>query len=89
MDVNGFREAQSPFFFTQPPQTLVETRVKSVAVATKTTAPTGDNRYPGYAAMMSDGPSAVAMLEQLGLAGFMVGTDLAVYKTKTLEAFQA
>uniref|UniRef100_A0A6C0KLR1 Uncharacterized protein n=1 Tax=viral metagenome TaxID=1070528 RepID=A0A6C0KLR1_9ZZZZ len=55
MDVNGFREAQSPFFFTQPPQTLVETRVKSVAVATKTTAPTGDNRYPGYAAMMSDG----------------------------------
>jgi thiamine biosynthesis lipoprotein len=41
------------------------------------------------AAMMGDGPSAVAMLERVGLAGFMVGTDLTVYTTKTLEAFQA
>lgn len=55
MDVNGFREAQSPFFFTQPPETLIETQVKSVNVATRNTVPTPDNRYPGYAAMMQDG----------------------------------
>ena len=55
MDINGFREAQSPFFFTQPPEILIETQVKSVNVATKSTAPTPDNRYPGYASIMEDG----------------------------------
>jgi len=55
MDINGFREAQSPYFFTQPPQTLIETQTKSVNVTSKTTAPAPDNRYPGYAAMMEDG----------------------------------
>ena len=54
MDVNGFREAQSPFFFTQPPQILIENQVKSVDLPSKTTTPTPDNRYRGYAAIMSD-----------------------------------
>ena len=41
------------------------------------------------AAMMSDGLNAVAMLEQVGLAGLMVATDLVVYRTTNLEAFSA
>ena len=56
MDINGFREAQSPWFFNQPPTYLVE--VKNTALVTKTapnTLPTQDSRYPGWAAPMSDG----------------------------------
>ena len=41
------------------------------------------------AAMMSDGPQAVEILERVGLAGLMVATDLKVYRTKNLEAFGA
>jgi thiamine biosynthesis lipoprotein len=41
------------------------------------------------AAMMGDGPSAVALLDQVGLAGLMVATDLSVYRTANLEAFSA
>ena len=41
------------------------------------------------AAMMSDGPTAIALLEHVGLAGLMVATDLSVYRTATLEAFSA
>jgi hypothetical protein len=55
MDINGFREAQSPWFFTQPPTYLVETRATAVVVPTKTTAPVQDNRFPGWAAPMEDG----------------------------------
>ena len=55
MDVNDFRLAQSPFFFTQPPTILIEGPAKSVAVPSKSTAPTLDNRYPGWAAPMDDG----------------------------------
>ena len=55
MDADGFREPQSPWFFTQPPQFLVETRVNKVAIPRKDTAPTEDNRFPGWAAPMSDG----------------------------------
>jgi hypothetical protein len=55
MDVNGFREPQSPWFFTQPPEYLVETRVKSVEAPLKTTSPTQDTIYPGWAANMQDG----------------------------------
>jgi len=54
MDVNGFREPQSPWFFTQPPEYLVETRAKEVDTPLKGTVPTPDNRYPGYAAQMDD-----------------------------------
>jgi hypothetical protein len=54
MDLNDFRLPQSPFFFTQPPTYLVETKVKSVAVPKKNTAPTPDNRFPGWAAPMED-----------------------------------
>ena len=61
----------------------------SLLTATVIAGDTATAEVFATAAMMSDGPSAVAMLERLGLAGFMVGTDLAVYKTKTLEAFQA
>jgi len=55
MDINGFREPQSPWFFTQPPEYLVETRVKNQAAPTKATEPTPDNRYHGWAAPIDDG----------------------------------
>jgi len=55
MDINGFRDAQSPWFFTQPSEYLVETRVKAAAKSNKQTQPTPDNRYPGWAAPMEDG----------------------------------
>lgn len=57
MDLDGFREAQSPFFFNQPPTWLVETNVNRslTKVSPKTTSPTPDNRFPGWAAPMSDG----------------------------------
>ena len=55
MDVNGFREPQSPWFFTQPPEYLVETRVKNHDAPQKVTQPTPDNRYNGWAARMEDG----------------------------------
>lgn len=41
------------------------------------------------AAMMSNGPSAIALLEHVGLAGLMVATDLSVYRTSNLETFSA
>ncbi len=41
------------------------------------------------AAMMSDGPTAIALLEHVGLAGLMVAIDLSVYRTTNLEAFSA
>lgn len=55
MDVNGFREAQSPWFFSQPPTYLVETRSTKAAIVQKQTLPTQDNRFPGWAAPMNDG----------------------------------
>ena len=55
MDLDGFREAQSPFFFNQPPTWLVENSVKKRVIPQKYTYPTPDNRYPGWAAQMSDG----------------------------------
>ena len=56
MDVNWFREAQSPFFYTQPPTYLVEVTTARVALPPqKTTLPTPDSRFPDYAAPMTDG----------------------------------
>lgn len=55
MDINGFREPQSPWFFTQPPEMLIESRVSKLGVPKKETAPAPDNRFPGWAAQMSDG----------------------------------
>jgi hypothetical protein len=57
MDINGFREAQSPWFFSQPPETLVDTRAKALAVppSKKYQPPTQDNRFPGWAGPMDDG----------------------------------
>ena len=55
MDVNDFRLSQSPFFFTQPPQILIEAKAKSVAVPKKSITPAPDNRFPGWAAPMEDG----------------------------------
>ena len=56
MDINGFREPQSPWFFTQPPTLLVDIK-NSNRIPEKQTAslPSRDNRYPGWAAPMSDG----------------------------------
>lgn len=56
MDLDGFREAQSPFFFNQPPTWLVEAGVKKQGNEKKSQmTPTPDNRFPGWAAPMSDG----------------------------------
>lgn len=55
MDLNGFRTPQSPWFFSQPPEMLVETRTKAAAIPRKNTLPTQDNRFPGWAGPMADG----------------------------------
>jgi len=56
MDINGFREPQSPWFFTQPPTKLVDIRNSELTPEKQTKSlPTQDNRYPGWAAPMSDG----------------------------------
>jgi hypothetical protein len=56
MDINGFREPQSPWFFTQPPTTLVDIRnSQQIPEKKNKSQPTQDNRYPGWAAPMSDG----------------------------------
>lgn len=55
MDINGFREPQSPWFFSQPPTYLVEADIKKVVAPKKDTPPTKDSRYPDYAAPMEDG----------------------------------
>ena len=55
MDINGFREAQSPWFFTQPSEYLVETGVKTRIRQNRQEEPTPDNRFPGWAAPMADG----------------------------------
>lgn len=54
MDINGFREPQSPWFFTQPPEYLVEVRAKNVEIPSKKVLPAPDNRHPGWAAPMDD-----------------------------------
>ena len=56
MDINGFREPQSPWFFTQPPTMLVDIRNSERTPEKQTKSlPTQDNRYPGWAAHMNDG----------------------------------
>lgn len=55
MDLNGFRTPQSPWFFSQPPETLVETRTRAATIPRKNTNPTQDNRFPGWAGPMEDG----------------------------------
>ena len=55
MDANGFRKGQMPDFFTTQPEYSIEYQVKKVVVPTKVSAPTPDNRYPGYSAIMNDG----------------------------------
>ncbi len=55
MDINGFREPQSPWFFTQPPMYLTETQVRGIIAPKKNTDPTFDSRFAGYAAPMEDG----------------------------------
>ena len=54
MDLDGFREPQSPWFFSQPPTYLTETRVQQLIAPKKNTDPTMDNRFPGWAAPMED-----------------------------------
>ena len=56
MDLNGFREPQSPWFFTQPPTYIVDIRNHtSFTKQNPNTLSTKDSRYPQYAAPMSDG----------------------------------
>ena len=55
MDINRFREPQSPWFFSQPATYLVERHVNRTYAPRKDTPPTEDSRFPGYAAPMDDG----------------------------------
>jgi hypothetical protein len=56
MDINGFREPQSPWFFSQPPTMLVDIRNSERTPEKQTKSlPTQDNRYSGWAAPMDDG----------------------------------
>ena len=56
MDINGFREAQSPWFFNQPATQLVDIRNTAIMTTPQAnTLPTQDARYPGWAAPMNDG----------------------------------
>lgn len=56
MDVDNFRLPQSPWFFTQAPTSLVESRVNQVTlVPKKSTGPAPDSRFPGYVAPFEDG----------------------------------
>jgi hypothetical protein len=56
MDLDKFREPQSPWFFTQPPTMLVDIRnSERIPEKQKSSLPSRDNRYPGWAARMSDG----------------------------------
>lgn len=56
MDINGFREPQSPWFFSQPPTQLVDNRNRELMTKPEPkTLPTQDSRYPGWAAHMNDG----------------------------------
>ena len=76
MDIHGFREAQSPWFFTQPSEYLVETRVKAGTKLNKQSRPTPDNRYPGWAAPMEDGRLATDYRSQCE-ANMPTGTQYA------------
>jgi hypothetical protein len=55
MDLDGFRQAQSPWFFTQPAQYIVDVNATRVVVPRKDTQPTPDARFAGWAAPMNDG----------------------------------
>ena len=55
LTADGFREAQSPWFFTQPNQYILETRLDKIITPKKNTVPTPDNRYSGWAGPMDDG----------------------------------
>lgn len=55
MDLKGFREAQSPWFFSQPPTRLVEINLQNKTAPRKDTQPTPDARFSGWAAPMEDG----------------------------------
>lgn len=55
MDVNGFRDPQSPWLFANTNANVIETRIKNNEAPSRDTYPTPDNRFPGWAAQMSDG----------------------------------
>lgn len=55
MDVNGFRDPQSPWLFTSANNHVIEARVRGVEAPSRDTYPTPDSRYPGWAAPMEDG----------------------------------
>ncbi len=55
MDINQFRTPQSPWFFSQPPTSLVTVAANNTTVPKKTVEATPDNRFPGWAAPMEDG----------------------------------
>ena len=54
-DLDGFNPVRGPNFIYTPPQYVVETNVKNKEAPQKSTQPTPDSRFPGWAAPMSDG----------------------------------
>ena len=55
MDVNGFRDPQSPWLFGNTNSHLIESRVRANEAPSRDTYPSPDSRFPGWAAQMSDG----------------------------------
>ena len=55
MDVNGFRDPQSPWLFATTETNVIETRVRNNEAPSRDTYPTPDARFPGWAAPMDDG----------------------------------
>jgi len=55
MDDEGYRLPQSPWFFSRPSKHHVAQQARAAAVPKKSTAPTQDSRYAGWAAPMNDG----------------------------------
>ena len=55
MDVNGFRDPQSPWLFANTNSHIIESRVRANESPSRDTYPTPDSRFSGWAAPMSDG----------------------------------
>ena len=76
MDINGFREPQSPWFFTQPPTYLTEIQVNRVVAPKRNTDPTPDSRFPGWSAPMEDGRAQTDYRPKCAV-NFAAGTQFA------------
>ncbi len=75
-DLDGFNPVRGPNFFYTPPQWIVETNVKNKEAPQKSTEPTPDSRFPGWAAPMTDGRLVTDYRPRCSL-NFPTGTQFA------------